>query len=126
MGRFGENGAYLIVAGDDGRTAWVRRVPVAEHFTVYVDEEGVLRTDHQLNLWNIPVIRLHYRMAATGPPRPCLKEVPPPGGLRFPWVRRMCPNRGPPRPSPSAAVRTTWDLFSLKHKIHTHVIITKF
>jgi len=65
MGRFGENGAYLIVAGDDGKTAWVRRVPVAEQFTVYVDEEGVLRTDHELNLWTIPVIRLHYRMAAT-------------------------------------------------------------
>lgn len=62
LGDFGDEGSYLVVAGGDGRGAWVRRVPLVEEFTVYVDGEGVLRTDHALNLWRIPVIRLHYRM----------------------------------------------------------------
>ena len=62
VGRFGDAGAYLIATSEDGRTAWVRRVPLAEQFDVYVDADGVLRTDHSLDLWHIPVIRLHYRM----------------------------------------------------------------
>jgi hypothetical protein len=65
---FGDDGAYLMVVRGDGQTAWVRRVPLAEEFRVYVDEEGVLRTDHALNLWTIPIIRLHYRLDRT--PRP--------------------------------------------------------
>ena len=62
MSVFGDDGAYLIVANGDGETAWVRRIPLAEQFRVFVDEEGVLRTDHALDLWNIPVIRFHYRL----------------------------------------------------------------
>jgi hypothetical protein len=62
LAAFGGDGAYLLVAGTDGRSAWVRRVPLAERFTVYVDAEGVLRTDHAVDLWRIPVIRLHYRL----------------------------------------------------------------
>jgi hypothetical protein len=62
LGRFGDDGAYLIVRSDDRRTAWVRRVPLAEHFLVSVDAEGVLRTDHRLLLRRLPVIRLHYRL----------------------------------------------------------------
>ncbi|MDQ1435334.1 MAG: hypothetical protein QOF59_2150 [Actinomycetota bacterium] len=42
--------------------AAVRRVPLAERFRVYVDDEGTLRTDHALNLWSIPTLRLHYRL----------------------------------------------------------------
>jgi hypothetical protein len=61
LARFGSDGAYLIVAKDDG-SGWSRRVPLAERFHVYLDEEGVLRTDHALNLWHLPVIRLHYRL----------------------------------------------------------------
>jgi len=61
-GRFGDDGVYLIVARPDNRAVWVRRVPLSERFSVWVDEEGVLRTDHALNLWDIPVIRLHYRL----------------------------------------------------------------
>jgi hypothetical protein len=64
LGQIGDDGAYLIVA-DRSRaaTAWVRRAPLAEQFRVYVDEEGTLRTDHALDLWRVPVIRLHYRLA---------------------------------------------------------------
>jgi len=63
-GRFGQDGAYLLVREPDGRTAAVRRVPLLERFRVYVDDESVLRTDHDLRLWRIPVIRLHYRLEA--------------------------------------------------------------
>jgi len=61
VGRFGDDGAYLIVVGRDGQSAHVRRVPLAEKFVVWVDDEGVLRTDHSLALWQVPVLRLHYR-----------------------------------------------------------------
>ncbi len=62
LGSFGQDGAYLIVADRDGESAWVRRAPIAERFLVAVDDEGVLRTDHALDLWTIPIIRLHYRL----------------------------------------------------------------
>jgi hypothetical protein len=62
LGAFGDDGAYLIVARPDRSSGWARRVPLAERFVVGVDDEGVLRTDHALNLWQVPVIRLHYRL----------------------------------------------------------------
>lgn len=62
LGRFGDDGAYLIVRDDDGSSAWVRRIPLDERFDVFVDDEGVLRTDHDLRLWRLPVIWLHYRL----------------------------------------------------------------
>ena len=68
LSTFGDDGAYLIVASGDRRTAWVRQVPLAERFRVFLDEEGILRTDHALNLWTIPVIRLHYRLQHLGTP----------------------------------------------------------
>jgi hypothetical protein len=30
----------------------------------FVDDEGVLHTDHELNLSQVPVLRLHYRLEA--------------------------------------------------------------
>ncbi|QFG27449.1 hypothetical protein F7P10_32840 [Actinomadura sp. WMMB 499] len=65
-GGWGEDGAYLVV--ERGSRAWARRVPVHERFHVHVDGEGVLRTDHALNLWTIPVLRLHYRLDGATPP----------------------------------------------------------
>ncbi len=62
LGAFGDDGAYLLVREPAGATAWVRRAPVAECFEVYVDGEGVLRTDHDLRLWTLSVLRLHYRL----------------------------------------------------------------
>ncbi len=62
-GTMGEDGTYLVVAAGGGTDeAFVRRVPLHEEFLVYVDDEGVLRADHALDLWSLPVIRLHYRL----------------------------------------------------------------
>jgi hypothetical protein len=60
-GGFGGDGAYLIVNGDGDR-AWARRIPLTEQFRLFTDSEGVLRTDHALDLWKIPALRLHYRL----------------------------------------------------------------
>ncbi|WP_344685325.1 hypothetical protein [Saccharopolyspora taberi] len=61
IGPFGSHGAYLLLARPRG-TFVVRRIPVAEHFHLYVDEDGDVRADHSLRLGRIPVLRLHYRM----------------------------------------------------------------
>lgn len=60
-GSFGEDGAYLVLERGDGKIN-ARRVPIAEHFHLYVDEAGDVRTDHFVRLWNVPTIRLHYRL----------------------------------------------------------------
>lgn len=60
IGRFGDDGAYLIVRNDQVVSA--RRVPIDEQFHVYVDDEGTLRTDHALRLGTIPALKLHYRL----------------------------------------------------------------
>ena len=60
IGRFGENGAYLVVRNDERISA--RRVPLNEQFRIYVDDEETLRTDHRLQLWSVPALRLHYRL----------------------------------------------------------------
>lgn len=59
-GAFGENGAYVVV--EDGGRMHAARAPIHETFRVYVDREGVLRTDHVLCLWSTPVVRLHYKL----------------------------------------------------------------
>lgn len=59
-GGFGADGAYVI-AEDDGRT-YAARVPVHETFHVYLDDRGVLRTDHVLRLWGATAMRLHYKL----------------------------------------------------------------
>ena len=58
-GPFGSDGAYVVV--DQGGTH-AARAPIHESFKVYVDDEGVLRTDHDLRLWLAPVVRLHYKL----------------------------------------------------------------
>lgn len=58
-GRFGEDGAYVVV-DEGGHHA--QRVPLHETFHVFVDEDGVLRTDHELRLWSARVLRLHYKI----------------------------------------------------------------
>ena len=59
-GSFGDNGAYVVV--EDGGRTHAARAPIHETFRVYVDREGVLRTDHVLCLWSAPVVRLHYKL----------------------------------------------------------------
>lgn len=61
-GRFGQDGAYVVVRDRRDHAA---RVPLHETFRVYVDGDGVLRTDHELRLWAAPAVRLHYRLERT-------------------------------------------------------------
>ncbi|MCR6648947.1 MAG: hypothetical protein NVV70_12715 [Cellulomonas sp.] len=42
---------------------------IGERFRVDVDDEGTWRTDHDLRLWDVPVIRLHDRMERVHPAR---------------------------------------------------------
>jgi hypothetical protein len=63
-GEFGNDGAYVVVRHRNGG-AHACRVPVHETFRVYVDDEGTLRTDHTLRLWNATALRLHYKLVPT-------------------------------------------------------------
>jgi hypothetical protein len=58
-GRFGQDGTYVVVRDGGDHAA---RAPLHETFHVYVDEHGVLRTDHELRLWNAWAVRLHYKL----------------------------------------------------------------
>ena len=73
VGSFGDAGAYLVVKKRGTRIAWVRRIPVAEQFDVYVDNERVLRTDHVVKLFGFEILRLHYRLE----PRPLSSQTNP-------------------------------------------------
>ena len=59
-GAFGADGAYVVV--ESGGRTHAARAPIHEAFRVYVDPEGVLRTDHVLRLWSATVVRLHYKL----------------------------------------------------------------
>ncbi|GAA4623278.1 hypothetical protein GCM10023196_018840 [Actinoallomurus vinaceus] len=64
-GRWGDDGAYLVLDRGDDSPIRARRIPVHEKFHIFVDTEGVLRTDHTLSLWSLPALRLHYRLDET-------------------------------------------------------------
>lgn len=64
-GPFGRDGAYVVVRR--GEDAWAARVPIHERFALYVDGEGVLRTDHVLRLWSLTAVRLHYKLTRVAP-----------------------------------------------------------
>lgn len=59
---FGRSGFYRIVASGPGhrRVRYVKTLH--ELFRVYVDAEGVLRTDHTISFLGITILRLHYKM----------------------------------------------------------------
>jgi len=59
-GSWGRDGAYVVV--DDGGRHVAARVPIHETFALYVDDDGVLRTDHTLRMWRATAVRLHYRL----------------------------------------------------------------
>lgn len=61
LGKFGADGAYLVLERM-GNTLNARRLPINEHFHLFVDDAGDVRCDHSLRLWNIPAVRLHYRL----------------------------------------------------------------
>ncbi|RVW10499.1 hypothetical protein EGT67_04850 [Prescottella agglutinans] len=51
----GDDGAYVTVL-DGGRT-YATRVPIHQEFHLYIDDEGVARTDHVLRLWGATAVR---------------------------------------------------------------------
>ncbi|MDN5725978.1 MAG: hypothetical protein L0G99_08630 [Propionibacteriales bacterium] len=63
-GGFGDPGAYVLVVGRRG--AHAVRVPIHERFTAWTDEEGVLRTDHELKWGRQTALRLHYKLEPRG------------------------------------------------------------
>jgi hypothetical protein len=62
---FGRSGFYRMI--DGGPDHWiVRHVrSLRELFHVYVDPEGVLRTDHSVFFLGLTIIRLHYKISRT-------------------------------------------------------------
>jgi hypothetical protein len=59
---FGDAGFYRIHATGTG-TRKVRLLrAMKEQIVVYVDEEGVLRTDHHFRFFRLPILNLHYRI----------------------------------------------------------------
>ncbi len=58
-GRFGRDGAYVVV---QDRRSHAARLPLHETFHLYVEPDGVLRTDHELRVWGASAVRLHYRL----------------------------------------------------------------
>ena len=63
-GAFGDDGAYVVV--DSPKGTYAKRLAIHETFHVYVDREGVLRTDHELRLWSVTVVRFHYKLTKQG------------------------------------------------------------
>jgi hypothetical protein len=60
--RFGGPGFYRILSIDEA-TYKVRFIrTLREYFHVYQDADGILRTDHIVKLWGMPVIKLHYKI----------------------------------------------------------------
>ncbi len=59
---FGRSGFYRLVEASP--EAWRVRnfTTLHEVFRVYVDEEGVLRTDHTISFMGLAILRLHYKM----------------------------------------------------------------
>ncbi len=59
---FGDPGFYFVVHGTDD-FAWARYVrALRETIRVYADAHGEARADHELFLWGVTFLRLHYRL----------------------------------------------------------------
>jgi len=59
---FGKSGFYRIV--EAGPDAWKVRAFTTLHeiFRVYVDQDNILRTDHEIRFVGLTILRLHYKM----------------------------------------------------------------
>jgi hypothetical protein len=66
---FGSVGFYRIL--ESGTDAWrVRNFKTLhEIFHVYLDDDGVLRTDHVISFVGLTILRLHYKMTLAGKTR---------------------------------------------------------
>jgi hypothetical protein len=59
---FGDNGFYFTLTDHKGNY-WAKFVQsMHEWIKVYVDNENVLRADHNLKFYGIPFLNLHYKM----------------------------------------------------------------
>jgi hypothetical protein len=59
---FGDNGFYFTLTDHKGNN-WAKFVKsMHEWIKVYVDNENVLRADHNLKFYGIPFLNLHYKM----------------------------------------------------------------
>ena len=59
---FGDNGFYFTLTDHKGNH-WAKFVKsMHEWIKVYVDEENILRADHNLKFYGIPFLNLHYKM----------------------------------------------------------------
>ena len=61
-GRFGDDGAYLVVRPEVANYGWARRVPLHERFALYAEPDGSVRCDHRLDLGPLELLRLRYRL----------------------------------------------------------------
>jgi hypothetical protein len=60
--RFGQNGFYFYLTDRKGKH-WAKYVrPMHEWIKVYVDEEKILRADHDLHFHGRRFLKLHYKM----------------------------------------------------------------
>jgi hypothetical protein len=71
---WGRSGFYRIVrsGADHRRVRYVKTLH--ELFHVYVDDEGVLRTEHTISFLGLTIIRLHYKMSPA-PSRASISRV---------------------------------------------------
>jgi len=60
---WGRSGFYRMIGSDEEhmRVRYIKTLH--EVFHVYVDEEGVLRTDHKVSFLGLNIIKLHYRIS---------------------------------------------------------------
>jgi hypothetical protein len=75
-GRFGGPGFYRMV--EESATHWkvwyIRTL--REHFHVYVDPTGTLRTDHTIRFLGLTPLRLHYKLERARPAEKPTRAVP--------------------------------------------------
>ena len=63
--RFGDPGFYFTVHNKEGKVSARYVSSMKERIHVYAGEDAVVRADHELKLWGITFLRLHYRMKRT-------------------------------------------------------------
>lgn len=64
--RVGETGFYRLTRLDAERLRVWHVRSLKETFRVYVDGKGVLRCDHHVRFWGLPVLELHYKLHRNG------------------------------------------------------------
>jgi hypothetical protein len=77
---FGDAGFYRVHRAGDGLRVW-RIASLHETFRLYVDEEEVVRCEHDVRFLGMRVLTLHYRIGARAPARARQEEQRPEGAL---------------------------------------------